>query len=291
MARRVNVPRSHRWPHVTSASVLGDEWARLGFIGAWLLPQRTFARLARAHRTLPRKEVRRCAWSGSIPTRRRWRRAPSTTSAACSARRPLPNDPAGFSALLAWLRELGEIERIGLEGSAGYGAGAARYLLAAGMPRSRSRRSCQPPGAAADAAGRQERSRRCPRDRPGDPAARPSCHRSGCPTRSRELQLLVEAREDLVAEATRIRNRLHADLVVLVPGYERGRRQPRRRQVPRGRRPAAAATAGRPGGARPRPARPARVACSGEVRVARAPDRGPRGRSPAARAVGCRRHS
>jgi transposase len=36
---------------------------------------------------------------------------------------------------------------------------------------------------------------------------------------SRELKLLVEAREDLVAEATRIRNRLHADLVVLVPGY------------------------------------------------------------------------
>ena len=44
-----------------------------------------------------------------------------------------PNDPAGFAGLLAWLGELGGIERIGLEGSAGYGAGAARYLLAAGM--------------------------------------------------------------------------------------------------------------------------------------------------------------
>ena len=43
-----------------------------------------------------------------------------------------PNDPAGFAALLAWLLEVGEIGRIGLEGSAGYGAGAARYLLAAG---------------------------------------------------------------------------------------------------------------------------------------------------------------
>lgn len=39
------------------------------------------------------------------------------------------------------------------------------------------------------------------------------------PDASREIQLLVEAREDLVAEATRTRNRLHADLVVLVPGY------------------------------------------------------------------------
>jgi hypothetical protein len=45
-----------------------------------------------------------------------------------------PNDPAGFSSLLAWLHEIGVIERIGLEGSAGYGAGAARYLLAAGAP-------------------------------------------------------------------------------------------------------------------------------------------------------------
>lgn len=35
-----------------------------------------------------------------------------------------------------------------------------------------------------------------------------------------EIQLLVEAREDVVAEATRLRNRLHADLVVLAPGYE-----------------------------------------------------------------------
>lgn len=37
---------------------------------------------------------------------------------------------------------------------------------------------------------------------------------------TREIQLLVEAREDVVAEATRLRNRLHADLVVLAPGYE-----------------------------------------------------------------------
>jgi transposase len=36
---------------------------------------------------------------------------------------------------------------------------------------------------------------------------------------SRELKLLVEARDDLAAEATRVRNRLHADLVVIAPGY------------------------------------------------------------------------
>src|SRR5690349_21825583 len=36
-----------------------------------------------------------------------------------------PNEPVGFAALLAWLGELGDVSRIGLEGSAGYGAGAA----------------------------------------------------------------------------------------------------------------------------------------------------------------------
>src|SRR5437899_1003970 len=45
-----------------------------------------------------------------------------------------PNEPAGFAALSAWLHEFGGFERIGLEGSAGYGAAAARFLLAAGMP-------------------------------------------------------------------------------------------------------------------------------------------------------------
>ena len=38
--------------------------------------------------------------------------------------------------------------------------------------------------------------------------------------RTREIGLLVEAREDAVAEATRVRNWVHADLVVLLPGYQ-----------------------------------------------------------------------
>ena len=36
---------------------------------------------------------------------------------------------------------------------------------------------------------------------------------------SLEMQLLVGARADVVTEMTRVRNRLHADLRVLVPGY------------------------------------------------------------------------
>src|SRR5205807_4690100 len=39
------------------------------------------------------------------------------------------------------------------------------------------------------------------------------------PDQTGELRLLLEAREDLVAEATRVRNRLHAHLRVVVPGY------------------------------------------------------------------------
>jgi transposase len=42
------------------------------------------------------------------------------------------NTLAGFGALLAWLDDVGDIGRIGLEGSAGYGAAAARVLLGRG---------------------------------------------------------------------------------------------------------------------------------------------------------------
>ena len=49
------------------------------------------------------------------------------------AERTFSNDPVGFEQLLGWLGEHGEISRVGLEGSAGYGAAAARFLLAAGQ--------------------------------------------------------------------------------------------------------------------------------------------------------------
>jgi transposase len=129
-----------------------------------------------------------------------------------------PNEPAGFTALLAWLRDLGGVERIGLEGSAGYGAAAARFLVAAGevaleVPPQLSHRE-------------RLRTRRAGKSDPGDALAiaRVTLREADLPPvrladASREIGLLVEARDDLVAEATRIRNRLHADLVVLVPGY------------------------------------------------------------------------
>ena len=148
------------------------------------------------------------------------------TLAACAlddagvvlAERTFANEPAAFEALADWIGELGGIERIGLEGSAGYGAGAARFLLARGeaaleVPPVLSHRE-------------RLRIRRAGKSDPGDALAiarvtlrEPELPPVRLPDRSRELGLLVEAREDLVAEATRTRNRLHADLVVLVPGY------------------------------------------------------------------------
>ena len=127
------------------------------------------------------------------------------------------NDPAGFTELRSWLTQHA-VERVGLEGSAGYGAAAARFLIAAGVPAVE-----VPPQLSHRERGR---TRRAGKSDPGDALAiaRVTLRETDLPPvrladGSRELGLLVEAREDLVAEATRVRNRLHADLVVLVPGY------------------------------------------------------------------------
>jgi transposase len=148
------------------------------------------------------------------------------TLAACAideigqvlAERTFPNELAGFEGLLGWLGELGDISRVGLEGSAGYGAAAARFLLAAGQPAIE-----VPP----QLSHRERlRTRRAGKSDPGDALAiaRVTLREASLPPvrtadASRELKLLVEARDDLAAEATRVRNRLHADLVVIAPGY------------------------------------------------------------------------
>ena len=128
------------------------------------------------------------------------------------------NDPAGFDRLLRWLTDLGDLRRIGLEGSASYGAAAARSLVAAGLPAME-----VPP----QLSHRERvRTRRAGKSDEGDALAiaRVTLRETELPPvrladASREIQLLVEARDDLAAEMTRVRNRLHADLVVLVPGY------------------------------------------------------------------------
>ena len=131
--------------------------------------------------------------------------------------RTFGNDPGGHRALFAWVAA-GPEATVGIEGSASFGASAARSLVAAGatvreVPPQLSRRE-------------RIRTRRAGKSDPGDALAiaRVTLRETDLPPvrlldRTLELQLLVEAREDLVAEQTRVRNRLHADLRTLLPGY------------------------------------------------------------------------
>lgn len=135
---------------------------------------------------------------------------------AATAELTFPNTVAGHHAMAAWLAELAPT-CVGIEGSATYGAALARCLVTAGIevrevPPQLTRRE-------------RTRIRRAGKSDPADALAiarvvlaepaLPPVRRADA---SRELQLLVEAREDLVAEMTRVRNRLHADLLVLLPG-------------------------------------------------------------------------
>ncbi len=131
--------------------------------------------------------------------------------------RTFANDPAGHRALFDWASASPEAT-IGVEGSSSFGAPAARFLIAAGrlvreVPPQLSRRE-------------RIRTRRPGKSDPTDALAiaRVTAREHELPPvrlvdASYEIQLLVEAREDVVAETTRVRNRLHADLRVLVPGY------------------------------------------------------------------------
>jgi len=132
--------------------------------------------------------------------------------------REFANDPPGHAAFAAWVSGQGEPVRVGVEGSSSYGAPLARHLVAAGLdvvevPPQLSRRE-------------RGRTRRPGKSDPGDAyaIARVTATELDLPPvrladRSRDLQLLAEARETAVEAQTRARNRLHAHLVVLVPGY------------------------------------------------------------------------
>ena len=132
--------------------------------------------------------------------------------------RTFANDRAGIGDLAAWAARVASGATIGVEGSASYGAAAARHLVAAGfavreVPPHLSRRE-------------RGRNRRPGKSDPGDALAiaRVTLRETDLPPvrledPTTELGLLVEAREDLVHAQTQARNRLHAHLVVLLPGY------------------------------------------------------------------------
>jgi transposase len=126
----------------------------------------------------------------------------------------------GFVELAAWAGGVAPEGRVWVEGSASYGAPVARHLVAAAfvvreVPPHLSRRE-------------RARSRRPGKSDPGDALAiaRVTVREPDLPPvrledRSTELGLLADARDDLVGAQTRARNRLHAHLVVLLPGYGR----------------------------------------------------------------------
>jgi transposase len=150
------------------------------------------------------------------------------TLAACAvdglgavvAERTFECDPEGLAELVGWARRLAADGRIGVEGSASYGAPIARMLIAAGLEVRE-----VPPHLSR---WERVRTRRAGKSDPGDALAiaRVTLREQALPPvrladRTEELGLLVDAREELVQAQTRTRNRLHAHLVVLLPGYGR----------------------------------------------------------------------
>ena len=132
--------------------------------------------------------------------------------------REFANDRAGHAAFAAWVGALDEPVRVGVEGSSSYGAALARHLVASGhdvveVPPQLSRRE-------------RTRTRRPGKSDAGDAyaigrvtVAEPDLPPVRLADRSRDLQLLAEAREAALVAQTQARNRLHAHLVALVPGY------------------------------------------------------------------------
>jgi transposase len=128
------------------------------------------------------------------------------------------NDPAGHGAFIAWARSIAPDATIGIEGSSSFGASLARSVERAGL----AVREVPPHLSRVE----RQRTRRPGKSDPGDALAiaRVTARETNLPPirlpdRTSELKLLIEAREDLVAETTRVRNRLHAHLLVLTPGY------------------------------------------------------------------------
>ena len=128
------------------------------------------------------------------------------------------NDPAGHLAFIAWGRSIASEATIGIEGSSSFGGPLAWSAQRAGL-----RVREVPPHLSRV---ERQRTRRPGKSDPGDALAiaRVTAREQNLPPirlpdRTSERRLLLEAREDLMAEATRVRNRLHAHLLALVPGY------------------------------------------------------------------------
>ena len=130
------------------------------------------------------------------------------------------NTRNGHRRLLVWLQGQPGVVRVGIEGAGGYGRAVAMCLVQAGLVvvevtpsltvrerrRLRQRGKADPTDALAIA-------RVVAREQDLPPVRRQDL--------TEDLRLLVDYREQLLGERTRIANRVHADLVALRPGYQR----------------------------------------------------------------------
>lgn len=136
------------------------------------------------------------------------------------AARTFPNDGPGHAGLVRWAEAQGPERRFGIEGSGSYGAVLARLLVSAGEV------VVEVPAILTERERRHLR--RAGKSDPGDALAiarvalrEPGLGPVPMPGIAEDLKLLVDARDQRLAERTRIANRLHAHLVVLTPGYKR----------------------------------------------------------------------
>jgi len=126
--------------------------------------------------------------------------------------------PYELRRLVRWIGEQGPERLVAVEGARGLGLALTRVLLAAGE------RVVDVPATLTGEARR--RGARRGKDDPGDAVvvARVALRGERVPavdaaSLDDDLKLLVDARDQLVAEACRVRNRLHALLLVMAPGY------------------------------------------------------------------------
>lgn len=126
--------------------------------------------------------------------------------------------PEQLQQLVEWLAGM-EVSKVAVEGAKGYGLPLARLLLTAGY--------VVVDVAANLTAEERKRSRRRGKDDEGDAVAiaRVALREPDLPVMDgahldADLKLLVDARDQLVQEEARVRNRLHALLLTMSPGYQ-----------------------------------------------------------------------
>ncbi len=124
----------------------------------------------------------------------------------------------GLARMVNWLQSFPADRLVAVEGAHGFGLPLTRRLLAAGE-------AVVDVPSQLTAVGRRSERRRG-KDDQGDGLViarlalrEPNLPRLHAEHLDTDLKLLVDARDQLVAEVTRVRNRLHALLLVLAPGY------------------------------------------------------------------------